>query len=292
MSLVVSGTPSPQNRSPLSQPDDAQALKRFAPPKRHALVAAFLVETRKALLDQVVTMHDQYMTGLDRRSRLAFEDKRRRLRRRARAGIDTLLAIVDTLLDAGEVARKLDTGGPEKLLDDAPRHFIPAAWRKALGPAGSRPRRALWELALAFAVRDALRSGDLYLPASRRHMSFSGEPLGSTWNLVMGERQWAEAKEDAYARLLIPLRRRACGPADPLRRGGKCGGAGPAQQPVRPHPEWRTPAATGRRAADHASRTQAPERRRRQPAAGARRTKRFTGHRGHAAPSGSCARRP
>lgn len=53
-------------------------------------------------------------------------------------------------------------------------------------------------MALAFAVRDALRSGDLFLPASRRHVSF--------WNLVMGERQWAEAKEDAYSRLLIPPR--------------------------------------------------------------------------------------
>jgi hypothetical protein len=73
-------------------------------PKRHALVAAFLVETRKALLDQAVTMHDQYMIGLERRSRLAFEDKRRRLRRRARAGIDTLLATVDTVLDADREA--------------------------------------------------------------------------------------------------------------------------------------------------------------------------------------------
>jgi len=77
---------------------------RFAAPKRQALVAAFLVETRKALLDQVVTMHDQYMTGLERRSRLAFEDKHRRLRRRARTGIDTLLATVDALLDADREA--------------------------------------------------------------------------------------------------------------------------------------------------------------------------------------------
>ena len=258
-----------QHLAQLGRRYDAQALKRFAAPKRHALAAAFLVEARKALLDQVVTMHDQSMTGLDRRSRLAFEDKRRRLRRRARADVETLLATVDTLLDADreapisslykdvseeelceaaadcrafarleerglvdelaarygdlrkywpaflwlpfeaaagiesllaavEVARKLDAGGPEKLLDDAPRHFIPAAWRKALGPVGSRPRRALWDLALAFAIRDALRSGDLFLPASRRHVSF--------WNLVMGERQWAEAKEDAYARLPIPPR--------------------------------------------------------------------------------------
>jgi len=63
-----------QHLAQLGRRYDAQALKRFAAPKRQALVAAFLVETRKTLLDQVVTMHDQYMTGLERRSRLAFED--------------------------------------------------------------------------------------------------------------------------------------------------------------------------------------------------------------------------
>jgi len=35
---------------------DAQALKRFAPAKRYALVACFLAETRKTLLDHVVEM--------------------------------------------------------------------------------------------------------------------------------------------------------------------------------------------------------------------------------------------
>lgn len=43
--------------------------------------------------------HDQYMTGLERRSRLAFEAKYRALRRRAKTGLDTLLDAVDVLLD-------------------------------------------------------------------------------------------------------------------------------------------------------------------------------------------------
>ena len=258
-----------QHLAQLGRRYDAQALKRFAAPKRHALVAAFLVETRKGLLDQVVAMHDQYMTRLERRSRLAFEAKYRALRRRAKAGLDTLLDAVDVMLDtdrgapisrlyetiteaalrgaatdcrtfarleerglvdelaaryadlrrylpaflrlpfeaaagsetllaAIEVTRKLDSGTSEALLDDAPRHFVPAAWRKMACPVGQRPRRALWETALAFAVRDALRSGDLFLAASRRHVSF--------WNLLMDEQQWAEAKGDVYACLPVPHR--------------------------------------------------------------------------------------
>lgn len=103
------------------------------------------------------------------------------------------------LLTAIETVRAVDGGGSEGLLTTAPRQFIPMAWRKAtVGFTGERPRRALWEIALAFAIRDALRSGDLFIATSRRHVSF--------WNLVMGEREWADTRQDAYARLSIPAR--------------------------------------------------------------------------------------
>jgi TnpA family transposase len=256
-----------QQLAQLGRRYDAQAFKRFSAEKRYTLVTAFLVQTQKTLLDQIVTAHDQYMTALDRRARLAFDEKHRSLRRRAKSGLDTLIEATEALLSADRsapigslydrlseealreattscrafarleerghtdelaarygdlrkyfpaflrlpfeaargseflleairVARALDTGGSEAMLVAAPRQFVPAAWRKALGPAGARPRRALWEIALAFAIRDALRSGDLFLAASRRHVSF--------WNLVMGARQWAEVRQDAYARLSVP----------------------------------------------------------------------------------------
>lgn len=43
-----------------------------------------------------------------------------------------------------------------------------------------------WEFALAFAMRDALKSGDLFLPSGRHYVSF--------WNLVYDEQQWANEK--------------------------------------------------------------------------------------------------
>ncbi len=49
-------------------------------------------------------MHDQYMTGPDRRSHWAFEEKHRTLRRRAKSGLNTLLGVVDLLLDADRAA--------------------------------------------------------------------------------------------------------------------------------------------------------------------------------------------
>jgi hypothetical protein len=55
----------------------------------------------------------------------------------------------------------------------------------------------LWEITLAFAVRDALRAGDLSLPESRHHVSFS--------NLIYGDRHWQQERSDAYRELNLPF---------------------------------------------------------------------------------------
>jgi hypothetical protein len=65
---------------------DAGDLRRFAKPKRDALVACYLVEARKTLIDQIVEMNDQFLIGMNRRARGSVEDQRKSLRRRARDG--------------------------------------------------------------------------------------------------------------------------------------------------------------------------------------------------------------
>src|SRR5712692_7934351 len=77
---------------------DVHALKRFAPAKRHAMLACFLVEAERSLLDHLVEMHDQYLTTMWRRARHAFEERHRQLRRRAREGVETVLLAIDVLL--------------------------------------------------------------------------------------------------------------------------------------------------------------------------------------------------
>ena len=79
---------------------DAGDLRRFAKPKRDALVACYLIEARKTLLDQIVEMNDQFLTGMNRRSRTAVELRRKSLRRRARDGLQRLLGAVDALVAA------------------------------------------------------------------------------------------------------------------------------------------------------------------------------------------------
>jgi TnpA family transposase len=85
----------------LARKYDAQALKRFAPATRYALLSCFVVETQRTLLDHLIQMNEQFLTTMCRRSRHAFEEKHREFRRRARKGIQTLLGAVEMLLEPG-----------------------------------------------------------------------------------------------------------------------------------------------------------------------------------------------
>jgi len=71
---------------------DARDLRRFAPAKRHTLLASYLVERYRWLLDQLVEMHAQYLTAMSRRADGTLALKRKRLfpRQRVRQTLDTL----------------------------------------------------------------------------------------------------------------------------------------------------------------------------------------------------------
>jgi TnpA family transposase len=245
---------------------DAGDLRRFARPKRIALVACYLVEARKTLLDQIVETNDLFLTAMNRKSRNAVEQRRKGLRRRARDGLHRVLDAVDALAEADggqtvaafraavnapelveaaaacraferleerghldamlarygtlrqylpgflalpfqaaagsepllraiEVLRALDAGtrGPLTAVD--PHGFVLAEWRPYLAGEGRFDRR-IWEIALAIAVRGALRGGGLFLARSRDHVSF--------WSLVHDDRRWQEVRTQAYRVLGLP----------------------------------------------------------------------------------------
>ena len=69
-----------------------------------------------------------------------------------------------------QLVTQLDTGVRHTLPPEAPTDFVPTAWWPALRQPDGTFERRTWELALALGVRDALRAGSLYLPASRRHV--------------------------------------------------------------------------------------------------------------------------
>jgi TnpA family transposase len=80
------------------------------------------------------------------------------------------------LLAAVEVLRQLNTSGARRVPADAPTGFVPVRWRGYLdtaAPSGASPNsnsyRRFWELCVLLALRDGLRSGDVFVPGSRRY---------------------------------------------------------------------------------------------------------------------------
>ena len=71
----------------------------------------------------------------------------------------------------------------------------PHSWHAALERKDGTIDRSLWETGLALAVRDALRSGALYLPRSRHHVSFS--------HLIYSDDRWEQERKGAYEQLAL-----------------------------------------------------------------------------------------
>lgn len=252
----------------------ATDLKRFADHKRYAMMICFLLETRKALLDHLVTMHDQYVMDMCRQTRNAYEKKHRDLRKRQKRAIDVVLDATHLILDwpdeqplskqdiwrqvdeiklrsslkdlhefkrleeqgygnlllarypslrkyfadfihlpfaakqgndhliqAIEIVRKLDAGDLKRLPPTAPTDFVPKELRRALKDQAGNLNRNAWEMGLALAIKDALRSGDLYLPLSKQHVSF--------WDLTLSETRWQEVRTSSFTELQQPPKHEA-----------------------------------------------------------------------------------
>ena len=99
------------------------------------------------------------------------------------------------LLAGISLAREINEGKQKAIPLDAPVEFVPAAWRAALKHGDGTVDKRLWEISLSLAIRDSLRSGDLYLPESRHHVSFS--------NLIYDEQRWEQDRQGAYEQLSL-----------------------------------------------------------------------------------------
>jgi len=102
----------------------------------------------------------------------------------------------DPLIRSIRLLRQLDAKELKQLDLDAPTTFVPKELRKALKDDGGDINRNVWEMGLALAIKDALRSGDLYLPQSKQHVSF--------WDFMLGDAHWQEARDAAYIELQQP----------------------------------------------------------------------------------------
>lgn len=96
------------------------------------------------------------------------------------------------LLIAVAMLRELNATGRRKVFDEAPTGFVPTKWRGYLDQARKSGRatayRHYWELCVLLGLRDGLRSGDVFVPGSRRYADPAAYLLtGEQWEPQRGE---------------------------------------------------------------------------------------------------------
>ena len=110
----------------------------------------------------------------------------------------------EPLLEAIGVLRDLDRRGRTELPADTPTSFASSKWKRRFGLSGTSavpstgPDRRMWETAVLFRLRDALRSGDAWLAHSHRHREPGRE-------LVPAEAITSPEALGAVPRLAVPL---------------------------------------------------------------------------------------
>jgi TnpA family transposase len=102
----------------------------------------------------------------------------------------------EPLLRAIKVLVSLDDSELKSIPSDVSTRFVHRDLVKSLLEQNGAVRRNVWELSIAIAMKDALRSGDLFLAQSKQHVSF--------WNLVLSEDQWKLEQPVAYKELNQP----------------------------------------------------------------------------------------
>ena len=103
----------------------------------------------------------------------------------------------EPLMQAISIIRKLDSGELKEFPKHPPISFIPKELRKLLKNKLGGIQRNTWEMGVAFAMKDALRAGDLFLPKSKQHVSF--------WDLMLDDQSWTATRETSYAELQQPF---------------------------------------------------------------------------------------
>ena len=98
------------------------------------------------------------------------------------------LSLVAPLHEAVELLQTLNRERRRRVPDDASLGFVPSKWRPHLVDEQGRIDRHLYELCVLFQLRDALRSGDIWLEGSRRFANPATYLISADrWPVLRGE---------------------------------------------------------------------------------------------------------
>jgi TnpA family transposase len=102
----------------------------------------------------------------------------------------------EEIIKALEFDKKINDLNLRKLLPDTPTQFLKTPWKQAYEASFPNERFRIWEIGLLFAIRDRLKSGDLFVRSSSRFRPF--------WEMVFPESEWKIRREQQFEKLQIP----------------------------------------------------------------------------------------
>jgi TnpA family transposase len=102
----------------------------------------------------------------------------------------------EDLIIAVKLIRQMDSGQLTNLPEDAPISFVPKELRRILKKGNGKINRNVWEMGLALAIKENMRSGNLYIAKSKQYISF--------WKMILDNRKWKESREEIYQNLNQP----------------------------------------------------------------------------------------
>jgi TnpA family transposase len=242
-------------------------IKRFKTEKRYSLMLAFLLESKKVILDYIIQMHDQYITGIYRGCNNTHENNLKKYKKQNERAIGKIECFIDCalnledsskitlndiyekttskidlqqarndmrkykieskygyanllqnrynsmrryfsefiklpflaetgnedLINAINIIRQLDNQEISKIPKDIGIKFIDNNIIKSVRDKDENIKRNLLEIGIANAIKEAFRSGDIFIESTNKHVSF--------WNLVYKEFDWKKRREESYRKL-------------------------------------------------------------------------------------------
>jgi len=128
---------------------DAWYLKRLPEGKRYAMLACFLVEARKTILDHLVEMNDQHMTKLIGECRKEADERQRKYWRLTEEGQNLLVASIEWMLGQKEPKQAWEAlleRTPPTALREACVHYRESRRLEHTGYVGVLRERLRWQV--------------------------------------------------------------------------------------------------------------------------------------------------
>ena len=101
------------------------------------------------------------------------------------------------LIHGIQLLRDLNEANKRKLPDDAPLGFIPKTLRPFVEAEEGTVNKRAWECALLAAIRDDIRSGNIFVQKSKR--------FGRFYNFFISDATWQTMKTGFFERASLPM---------------------------------------------------------------------------------------